>query len=102
MTILSYVFFFLGISAAVVEYILGAIFDDATLVAYSSSLQGSFMTAYYCLGFGLGSILGGVMMDALGAVNSFYLTAALSFVVSFLFLLIKSVKSSYKTLEEDK
>ncbi|XP_072038932.1 major facilitator superfamily domain-containing protein 6-like [Amphiura filiformis] len=92
---------FKGVSAAVVEYILGAIFDDETLVQYSSSLQGSFMTAYYCLGFGLGSILGGVLMDALGAVHSFYLTAVLSLGVSLLFMLIKSIKNSYKTLQED-
>ena len=58
------------------------------------------MTAYYCLGFGLGSICGGVLMDAMGAVNSFYLAAVCSLGVSLVFMLIKSVKNNYKTLEE--
>ncbi|XP_038044141.1 major facilitator superfamily domain-containing protein 6-A-like [Patiria miniata] len=92
---------FKGVSAAIVEYTLGAIFADETLVSYSCSLQGSFLLAYYAVGFGMGSILGGVVIDALGAVKSFFVVSLISLVLSVLFLVIRSIRYGYEKLQED-
>ena len=87
-------------SAAIVEYTLGAIFADDALVSYSCSLQGSFLLAYYAVGFGVGSILGGVVIDALGAVKSFFVVSLISMVLSVLFLILRSIKYGYEKLQD--
>ncbi|XP_033640092.1 major facilitator superfamily domain-containing protein 6-like [Asterias rubens] len=91
---------FKGMSAAIVEYTLGAIFADETLISYSCSLQGSFLLAYYAVGFGMGSILGGVVIDALGAVKSFFVVSLISLILSVLFLIIRSIRYGYDRLQD--
>ncbi|XP_022080064.1 major facilitator superfamily domain-containing protein 6-like isoform X2 [Acanthaster planci] len=91
---------FKGVSAAIVEYTLGAIFADEELVSYSCSLQGSFLLAYYAVGYGIGSILGGVVIDALGAVKSFFVVSLISLILSVLFLIIRSIRYGYEKLQD--